>query len=52
MVEKRQIHVTYLYALSNVLKIHDIYMLEICKFMFRFKYDLLPNDIKRYKKKP
>ena len=35
MVGKRQIHVTDLYALSNVLKINDIYILEICKFMFR-----------------
>ena len=37
MVGKRQIRVTDLYALSNILKIHDIYILEICKFMFRFK---------------
>ena len=48
MVGKRQIHVTDLYALSNVLKIHDIYILEICKFMFRFKYDLLPNVFSKY----
>ena len=43
-----QIHVTDLYALSNVLKIHDINVLEICKFMFRFKYDLLPNVFSKY----
>ena len=48
MVGKRQIHVTDLYALSNVLKIHDIYILEICKFMFRFKHDLLPNVFSKY----
>ena len=48
MVEKRQIHVTDLYALSNVLKMHDIYVPEIYKFTFRFKYDLLPNVFSKY----
>ena len=48
MVGKKQIHITDLYTLSNVLKIHDIYVLEICKFMFCFKYDLLPNVFSKY----
>ena len=48
MVGKRQIHVTDFYALSNVLKIHGIYVLELCKFMFCFKYDLLPNVFSKY----
>ena len=28
--------------------VHDIYILEICKFMFRFKYDPLPNVFSKY----
>ena len=48
MEGKRQTHVTDLYGLSNVLKIHYIYVLEICKFMFLFKYDLLPKVFSKY----
>ena len=48
MEGKRQTLVTDLYVLSNVLKIHYIYFLEICKFMFRFKYDLLPKVFPKY----
>ena len=39
----RQIYVSELYILSNVLKVHDMYVLELCKFMFRYKHNLLPN---------
>ena len=48
MVGKRQIYVPDLCALSNIFKIHDIYVLEICKFMFRFNYNLLPNVFLKY----
>ena len=43
MIGLRQIYVSELYILSNVLKVHDIYVLELCKFMFRYKHNLLPN---------
>ena len=39
----REIHVTELYILSNLLKITDIYILEICKLMYKYKHNLLPN---------
>ena len=37
MIGLRQIYVSELYILSNVLKVHDMYeyVLELCKFMFR-----------------
>ena len=42
MIDK-SMYVSELYILSNVFKVHDIYVLEICKFMFWYKHDLLPN---------
>ena len=43
MIGLRQIYVSELYILSNVLKVHDMYVHELCKFMFRYKHNLLPN---------
>ena len=43
MIGLRQIYVSELYILSNILKVHDMYVLELCKFMFRYKHNLLPN---------
>ena len=43
MIGLRQIHVSELYILSNVFKVHDKYVLKICKFIFQYKLNLLPN---------
>ena len=52
MIGLRQIYVSELYILSNVLKVHYMYyvnfsylnyVLKLCKFLFRYKHNLLPN---------
>ena len=48
MVGKRQTHVADQYALSNVFKIYNICAFEMCKFLFRFNYDRLPDVFSKY----
>ena len=47
-VESKRLCINSLYLQSNLLKLNDIYLCEVAKFMFRFENNLLPPIFHKY----